>query len=254
MSERKTTALQNVILQGVVGSTAHGTGKEGEEDRDEMGIFIEPALNCCGLTSIDHYIQRDQPDGVRSQPGDLDLTLYSLRKFCRLAMTGNPGVLLLLFLNEYMVADGFGKRLIEIRDRFLSYRTGEAFLGYLTQQKMRLTGERSKVVNRPELVEKYGYDTKFAMHALRLGLEGIEVLTTRHLTMPVPEPNRTILRAMRGGQIPFRDAVKLIEEAEIKLRALVDKCDWQADNDGINKFMTEAHLEFWATNPTSKAE
>ena len=101
VSER-TIAFDNEILRGVVGSTAHGTAIEGQDDRDEMGVFIEPPENVCGLTPCDHYIQRDQPDGVRSQPGDLDLTMYSLRKFCRLAAHGNPSVILLLWLPSYI--------------------------------------------------------------------------------------------------------------------------------------------------------
>lgn len=238
-------ALNNIILRGVVGSTSHGTGIEGQEDRDEMGVFIEPAVHVCGLTSLDHYIQRDKPEGVRSEPGDLDLTLYSLRKFCRLASVGNPSVLLLLWLDEYITMSPIGSELVKMRESFLSKRCGEAYLGYLTQQKMRLTGERSRNVSRPELVAKYGYDTKFAMHALRLGLQGIEVMTTRRLTIPVPEPNRTILRSVRGGEVSFNEALKLINEAETKLRGLTEACTWEADLPAIDKFLTEAHLKYW---------
>ncbi len=36
-------AMSNEILRGLVGSTAHGTAIDGQDDRDEMGIFIEPA-------------------------------------------------------------------------------------------------------------------------------------------------------------------------------------------------------------------
>jgi uncharacterized protein len=95
MSNRE-IALDNEILRGVVGSTTHGTAIEGRDDRDEMGVFVEPPEYVCGLTSIDHYIYRDQPEGVRSQPGDLDLTMYSLRRYCHLAAQGNPSVILLL--------------------------------------------------------------------------------------------------------------------------------------------------------------
>lgn len=239
------TALSNIILRGVVGSTAHGTGLDGHEDRDEMGIFIEPCINVCGLTSIDHYIHRDQPEGVRSQPGDLDLTLYSLRKFCRLASIGNPSILLLLWLPEYMTAEPLGLELVGIRDKFLSRSAGQAFLGYLTQQKMRLTGERTRNVSRPELVDKFGYDTKFAMHALRLGYQGIEILTTRHLSVPVAEPYRTTLRAIRGGEIKYDEALALIVEAESKLKTLVDACKWEADVPAINRFLVHAHQEHW---------
>lgn len=60
-------ALQNEILRGVVGSTVHGTAIEGQDDRDEMGVAIEPADFVCGLRTFEHYVQRDRPQGVRSQ-------------------------------------------------------------------------------------------------------------------------------------------------------------------------------------------
>jgi len=47
-----------------VGSTAYGTSVDGQGDRDEMGVFIEPPENVCGLKSIDSYVYRDKPDGV----------------------------------------------------------------------------------------------------------------------------------------------------------------------------------------------
>lgn len=245
----KEIALNNEILRGVVGSTALGTALEGTDDRDEMGIFIEPPEYVCGLGKLDHYIQRDQPEGVRSQPGDLDLTLYSLRKFCRLAAQGNPSVLILLWLPDHTIRTPAGEALLGIRDAFVSQEAGKRFLGYLVSQRMRLTGERSKTVSRPELVERFGYDTKFAMHALRLGLEGIEYLTERRLTLPTPEKDRATLMAVRRGEIDFAGALKLVEETETRLRTLVDRCPWQADTAAIDDFLVSAHLAYWEKRP-----
>ncbi len=244
MSERE-IALDNEILRGVVGSTTHGTAIEGQDDRDEMGVFVEPPENVCGLAPCDHYIYRDQPEGVRSQPGDLDLTMYSLRKFCRLAAKGNPSVILLLWLPSHISKTQLGVELVRMREAFVSKESGNRFLGYLIAQKMKLKGERAHTVNRPELVAKYGYDTKFAMHALRLGFEGIELMTHRRLTLPVAEPNLTTLRAVRSGQIDLQEALRLIESAEERLQALVEACSWAADIDRINRFMVRAHVEHW---------
>lgn len=238
-------ALSNTILRGVVGSTAHGTGLDGAEDRDEMGIFIEPREAVCGLTPTDHYIYRTQPEGVRSGPGDLDLTLYSLRKFARLAVQGNPSILLLLWLPEFIERHPIADRLIAMRQAFVSREAGERFLGYLVSQRMRLTGERAKTVSRPELVERFGYDTKFAMHALRLGMQGAELLTTRNMSVPVREPDRTTLLAVRRGEVTFAEALALINDAEARLRALVDACDWTVDRSAVDAFLVDAHFEWW---------
>lgn len=245
MADKK-VALSNEVIRGLVGSTAHGINIEGQDDRDEMGVFIEPALNVCGLKSVDHYIYRTQPEGVRSGPGDLDLTLYSLRKFVRLATQGNPSVLVLLWLPNYITITDEGERLVKLREAFLSKDAGARFLGYLVSQRMRLTGEKSKNVARPELVEKHGYDTKFAMHALRLGLEGIEYLTDGCLTLPVPEPRLSTLRAVRAGDLPFEDVLKMIEGTEARLRLLVDMCHWEPNYDKINGYLVSAHERHWS--------
>lgn len=247
MSARN-VALDNEILRGVVGSTVHGTAIEGQDDRDEMGVFVEPPEYVCGLTPCDHYVYRDQPEGVRSQPGDLDLVMYSLRKFCRLASKGNPSVILLLWLPSYLSKTPLGADLVGMREAFVSKECGMRFLGYLAAQKMKLKGERAQTVKRRELVAKYGYDTKFAMHALRLGFEGIELMTHRRLTLPVSEPNLSTLRAIRTGQIDLPEALRLLDEAEARLASIVELCPWQADIDRINRFMVRAHADHWCAH------
>lgn len=241
----KEIATGNEILRGLVGSTAHGINIVGQDDRDETGVYIEPPENVCGLTPADHYIWRTQPEGVRSGPGDLDLTMYSLRKFCRLAEQGNPSVMVLLWLPEYIVLTDAGRALVKARDAFISRDAGARFLGYLVSQKMKMKGEKAHTVNRPELVAKYGYDTKFAMHALRLGFEGVELLTRRTLTLPVAEPNLSTLRAVRTGQLNLAEALHLIDVTEMKLRSLLQDCDWKSDRRRIDALMVKLHQQHW---------
>jgi len=244
MTARK-IAIENEILRGIVGSTSHGTAIDGQDDRDEMGVFIEPPEYVCGLTPLDHYIYRDKPEGVRSAAGDLDLTMYSLRKFCRLAEQGNPSVVILLWLPEHIVRTELGRALLKMREAFISRDSGNRFLGYLVAQKMKMKGERTATTKRPELIEKYGYDTKFAMHALRLAFEGIEMLTHRRVTLPVTEPNLSILRGVRTGQYELGDVFGMIDRAEAQLRELLKDCNWKTDRARINAFMVKAHQIHW---------
>lgn len=135
--------------------------------------------------------------------------------------------------------------MVELRGAFVSADAGRAFLGYLHQQKMRLTGERSRTVSRPELVERFGFDVKFAMHALRLGLQGLEFMRHGRITVPVPEPDRSLLLDVRHGRMGYREAVETIERAEGELREAVDRCGWQADHARIDVFLVNAHREHW---------
>jgi uncharacterized protein len=91
-------ALAGQILRTVVGSGVHGIAIAGTDDHDEMGVFIEPPENVIGLRKpAEHYVFRTQPEGARSGPGDTDLVMYSLRKYLRLAIKGNPTALLPLY-------------------------------------------------------------------------------------------------------------------------------------------------------------
>src|SRR6185503_14567901 len=188
--EARGIALNNTILRAQVGSELYGVSV-GDGDRDEMGICIEPPEYVIGLKEFEQYQFRTQPDGIRSGPGDLDLTVYSLRKWARLSAQGNPTVLLLLFTPEQYWIDSFkhGYILQDKKNLFISKDCGRKFLGYLNSQKDAMLGLRSKKTNRPELTEVYGYDTKFAYHAIRLGLQGIELLQYGHITLPIPEPH-----------------------------------------------------------------
>jgi hypothetical protein len=217
----------------------HGTSISGQDDRDEMGLCLEPADFVTGLARVpagvgattfvdfEQYQRHtvwDEPGGLanRSGAGDLDVVIYSARKWARLALAGNPTVLLLLFVpdSEVVYRNESGVELAANADRFLSRLAADRYLGYLQSQKAAMTGQVGAHTNRPELVAEHGYDTKFAMHALRLGIQGIELLTTGHITLPVPDPDRTYLRAVRRGEIPLGEVVDAIDRAERELSTL----------------------------------
>ena len=137
-------AERHCIIRSLVGSTVHGLANEGTDDRDEMGVCIEPPEYVLGLRHFEHWVHRSQPEGKPSGPGDLDLVVYSLRKYCRLALKGSPTVLLLLFAprEALLVQTPLGRRLHALSPALLSRRTGRAFLGYLAAQRRGLLGER----------------------------------------------------------------------------------------------------------------
>src|SRR5687767_6636650 len=121
-------AQDNCILRGLVGSTVHGLSNPGTDDRDEMGVCIEPPEYVLGLRRFEHCVARTQPEGSPSGPGDTDLTIFSLRKFASLAAKGSPTVLLLFFVHgeDVLHQTEFGAELQALAPAFLSARTGRA--------------------------------------------------------------------------------------------------------------------------------
>jgi hypothetical protein len=57
-------------------------------------------------------------------------------------------------------------------------------------------GERHPTRTR-ERSREHGYDTKYAMHALRIGYQGIELLATGRITLPMADPERGVARGTR---------------------------------------------------------
>lgn len=268
-------ASRGLILRVQVGSGVHGTSISGQDDRDEMGICLEPPEYVTGLGRVpagtasaastvpfeqyERHTVWDRPGGVanRSGAGDLDVVIYSARKWARLAAGGNPTVLLVLFVpdDDVVYRNDAGSELVDNADRFVSRLAAARFLGYLKAQKAAMTGQADAHTNRPELVAIHGYDTKYAMHALRLGLQGIELLTTGRITLPIPEPDRGYLRSIRRGEIALNEVVAAVTEAELRLVDLRNRSSLpdQPDRPWIDRWLHRRHLEYWARHASDAA-
>lgn len=218
-------ATSTTILRGVVGSTVHGLNLPGHDDRDEMGICVEPIVHFFGLRArFEQWVHRTQPQGVRSGPGDLDLTIYSLAKWAKLAVGGNPSVLLLLFVPRQWlsVRTNVGRKLQEMAPAFVGDNIFGPYLGYIQQQRDRLTN-KVKMPNRPELIAAHGWDTKYGGHIIRLGYQGIELASTGRLELPMREPERSRVLAIRRGEVPEAEVLDEARELEELLKTMRDE-------------------------------
>lgn len=234
-----------VLLRVEVGSTAHGTGLPGGEDYDEMGVMIEPWRSAIGVhQGADTIVYRPgRTEGERSQPGDYDLVVYNARKFAQLAAKGNPSVLMLLF-GPLRFSTPLGDRLRELAPAFWSRKAHLRFLGYSRAQRERLLGLRSGAhTNRPELVAEHGYDTKYAMHMLRLGFQGLEYAFTGRLTLPIPSEQGDYLRAVRRGELTLSDVIGQADLNEAALKIVDGDAPAEPDYSAINDWLLAVHME-----------
>jgi hypothetical protein len=263
-------AENGMILRVQVGSGVHGTSITGQDDRDEMGLCLEPPQFVTGLASVpngtggltpsvrfeqyERHTAWDRPGGLanRSGAGDLDVIIYSARKWARLALAGNPTVLLVLFVpdDEVVYRNEAGGELAANAHRFVSRQAAGRYLGYLKAQKAAMTGQAGAHTNRPELVAVHGYDTKYAMHALRLGLQGIELLSTGRITLPVPGPHRGYLRSIRRGEVPLDEVLDAITDSEDQLARLRDSAavPGQPDRSWVDDWLHRSYVDFWTRN------
>ncbi|HEY3903943.1 MAG TPA: nucleotidyltransferase domain-containing protein [Streptosporangiaceae bacterium] len=266
--QARALAAAGLILRVQVGSGVHGTSISGQDDRDEMGLCLEPPEFVTGLARVpngstgqapsirfeqyERHTAWDRPGGIanRSGAGDLDVIIYSARKWARLALSGNPTVLLVLFVpdQEVMFRNEAGAELTANAHRFVSRLAAARFLGYLNSQKAAITGEGPGAHGlRQELIAAHGYDTKHAMHALRLGLQGIELMTRGRITLPVPEPDLSYLRSVRRGEVPLDQVLATIADAEARLADLRQSpsVPEQPDRAWVDRWLHASHLTYW---------
>ncbi len=116
-----------------------------------------------------------------------------------------------------------GRTLRANKQWFASRRAGHAYLGYMQRQRDRMTGERGQMrVNRPELIERHGFDTKYAGHVLRLGYQGLEFLESGRLTLPTRVAERTRVLDVRKGRVTFEEVLAEADELQRRLESLLE--------------------------------
>lgn len=235
---------ENVLLLFEGGSKLHGAKLEGTDDTDWYGLYVEPAEIALGLEELEHFVHTTGGKQGGNGPQDVDLTMYGLRKWARLACKGNPSVLHFFFAKPRL-AHPLWSRLFEQRSLFFARNHVEQFLGYAESQLKRLYNERSKDVNRPELEAAYGYDTKFAMHLIRLLGEAKEFVEAGEITLP--RPNKAELTQIRLGKYKLNELIdwakQLQQEAmDAKGRSpLPDKVDKRA----VSFLISGIYQDFW---------
>lgn len=248
-------AKTGMILRVTTGSTVYGTAEpDGEPDIDEMGICVEPPRTVIGSGEFKHYRYRTaEPDGpagpisARSGPGDLDLTVYGVRRFVQLAWQGNPSLLVALFAPDDAVrfVNELGQELRERAPMFASRAAARRFMGYMRTQREDV--ERPQACRR-DLIARHGYDTKAAMHLLRVGIQGFEYLTAGRITLPVPEPDRSYLLRVRQGLVPLPEIYERADRLTAALTRIAETSDLpdRPDRTALDRWVVNVHRKHWA--------
>ena len=210
-----------------VGSTAHGISTtDTGDDYDYTVVRVEDFRELVvGDSKRQSMMIRTQPEGHMSRMGDIDLQVYTLRKFAMLASRGNPSILTAIYSTK-VHKDTSGVDWDELGRVVTSRAAGDAFLGYMQQQIERWLGIRGqKNVNRPELVEAYGFDTKYAAHVIRLGHQGIEYMENGRFQVPLDKELAKEIIGLRTGAMKEYDAMEWAKDTETKLKQAIADSD-----------------------------
>lgn len=124
-----------LLFEAVSGSRLYGTYRE-NSDHDRRGVFLYSHGGFLGLQT--------EPDTCTSSYRDgntiYDIQHHELKKFCRLALNGNPGMLEMLFTPEHywIFTAPAWSQFYKARFDFLSRRLIRAYGGFMLSEVSRL--------------------------------------------------------------------------------------------------------------------
>jgi hypothetical protein len=82
---------------------------------------------------------------------------------------------------------------------------------------------------------------------LRLGFQGVELLTTGRLSLPLREPERSYLLDVRRGKVSEEDCLRRAGELEQQLTELAtsDVLPEQPDEARVERWVLDAYRRRW---------
>jgi hypothetical protein len=213
------------------GSHAYGTSTP-TSDVDLRGIAAAPKRCLFGFAQGFEQFHCDEPD----------VLVLELRRFFSLAADAQAWVLEMLFVapEDVLFRSAIAERIVENRQRFLSRKARHTFSGYAMAQMKRLRAHRRYIVDPPAvghadrpgyeqwaskrnakraaLEDRFGYDTKFGMHVVRLLRMAKEILEDG--VVHVRRPDADELRAIRDGAWSFDELERFATESDAALDAI----------------------------------
>ena len=221
----------NIILEGVTGSTAYGLATE-NSDIDIKGVYLLPTSEVLKMGYNDEHTTIDHTDP--------DWVYHEVGKFMKLVMNGNPTVTELLFLNEYTHLSPIGKLLIENRDAFLSTKAvANAYRGYAFSQAKKLNNRTEQGLE--------GYDSslknrfaKHTRHCFRLLMQARQLLETGTLQVKVTPEQREYLFAM--GEKTADEVVEEFMRQDAEFENIVSVLPDKPDVERLNGLLYDIRM------------
>lgn len=242
--------VSNLCYEVVMGSKAYGVSTD-DSDEDIYGFAIPPKgvvfPHLAGVIKgfgdqgqgFDQYQQHHVKDAEGRK--EYDFAIYGIVKYFQLCMEANPNMVDSLFVPEYCVkhATQVGSMVRENRRLFLSKLCWPKFKGYAYSQLHKIEIKSPEPGSkRAELVERFGYDVKFAYHTLRLLDESRQILEHGDLDL---QANREQLKSIRRGEWKQADFAAYADVQLKRLESIYDASTLRAkpDKAAIKRLLLE---------------
>ena len=200
---------QNIHYEVMTGSVSYAVSSD-TSDMDITGFCIPPKDDIFPhlrgeIPGFGNQIQRFevwQQHHVEDKEArqEYDFSIYSIVKFFQLAMENNPNMLDIIFTPQRCVlyCSSIAQIVRDKRKLFLTKNSYHKLRGYSYAQLHKIgTKSNSSNPKRQADIEKFGFDTKFGYHIVRLLLQAEQILVEHDLDI---ERNAETLKAIRRGE------------------------------------------------------
>lgn len=180
---------------------------------------------------------------------EYDLNIYNIIKYFQLVMDNNPNMIDSLFTDQTCVlkTTKIAEHVRDNRKIFLHKGCWHKFKGYAFQQmhKMRIKEPDPTSVRYP-MIQKFGFDVKFAYHVVRLLNEVEQILTEGDLDL---RRNNDQLKAIRRGEWTMKQIEQYFADKERGLEEIYLNSTLQKypDEEKIKKVLLEVLEEYYGS-------
>lgn len=212
----------NVQYETIMGSVAYGVS-DNTSDMDVYGFAIPskhiifPHLNGYieGFGKQPERFQNFQQHHIKDGEKEYDLDIYNIVHYFSLCMDNNPNIVDSLFTPQRCVLHStqIGNLVRDNRKLFLHKGSWQKRKGFAFSQ-LHKCENKNPIGKRKELVEKYGVDTKFLYHVVRLVNNAEQILLEGDLDLT---KDREQLKSIRRGEMSLEDVKKWFNEKEKNL-------------------------------------
>lgn len=230
----------NVHYETIMGSHAYGVAdtsvKTKVPDYDVYGFAIPPkemifphlAGHVDGFGPAPPRFEQWQchhmfeADALGGAGKEWDLQIFSIVKFFELCRENNPNMIDSLFTPENCIVHctAIGRMVRDNRKLFLSKEAWKKFRGYAMSQLKKMN-DKNPIGGRREIVDKYGYDVKFAYHLIRLYDEAEQIMLNGDIDL---QRAREVMKAIRRGEWTAEEVRQWVVEKDKVLEGVYATC------------------------------
>jgi len=185
-----------------------------------------------------------------------DIRKFWLKRFLSLCVRGNPNALEWLYTQKDKIISCekvFQEQIINNRELFLDGSSLiHSHMGFALSQIVKMRRHEQEMgAKRRALYNKYGYDVKYASHAVRLIHQLTSIMKHGTMVLPYEEEVRAELLAIKVGEVSVTEFNKLYEDKVIRIEKLIEdegdkfKAKYQPDYAIISDIMTDLYYEVW---------